>query len=284
MVDSIVLASLVQPSKRIESYSNAAVPSRRLAEGTEFAHGGAGAVGAAPAKTPRLESGVTKEASSSMRTRTATLLLAAAATFTTSAAADFTEARCDVYPRGSDHTDVVIPCTFGQRQGNVTITRSDGVTHDLVQVEEQPGHYRDQHANEVIRDVSGLGEAGLIFRFPDESVYVYWDTSALEPADPDNPTWPFTTAEYDATTLLRCGTVGADELGTCPAGVLRMEGGQGSVVILGLAGEQFTINFMQDYVNATSGEVEAHLEGDTWMVTINGEERYEVPLALIEGG
>jgi hypothetical protein len=218
-----------------------------------------------------------------MRTCTAILVLAAA-TFSTNAAADFTEARCDIYPQGSDHTDVVIPCTFGQRQGNVTITRSDGVTHDLVQVEGQPGHYRDQHDNKVTRDVNGLGEADLIFRFPEESVYVYWDTAALEPADPDNPTWPFTTGEYDATTLLRCGMVDSDEMKTCPAGVLRMEDGQGSVVILRPAGERFTINFMTDYVNATSGEVEARLEGDTWIVTVDGQERYEVPLALIEGG
>ena len=113
---------------------------------------------------------------------------------------------------------------------------------------------------------------------------VYWDTSALEPADPDNPTWPFTTAEYDATTLLNCGTVHSDEWEICPAGVLHMEDGQGSVVILSLGGERFTINFMQDDINATSGEVEAQLEGDTWMVIVNGSDRYEIPLALIEGG
>jgi hypothetical protein len=219
-----------------------------------------------------------------MRPITAILALPIAAIFSTSAAADWTEARCDIYPKGSDHTDVVIPCTFGQRQGNVTITRTDGVTHDLVQVEGQPDSYRDQHGRAVVRELDGLGQAGLIFRFPDESVYVYWDTSALEPADPDNPTWPFTTAEYDATTLLRCGAVGADEMGSCPAGVLRMEGGEGSVVLLNPAGERFTINFMKDYVNATSGEVDAQLQGDTWLVIVNGKERYEVPLALIEGG
>lgn len=134
------------------------------------------------------------------------------------------------------------------------------------------------------RESDGLGRAGLIFRLPEESVYVYWDTSALEPADPDNPTWPFSTAEYDATTLLRCGTVDSEEMETCPAGVLRMEGGQGSVVILSPTGERFTINFMTDYVNSTAGEVEAQLENDTWIVEVNGRERYEVPLALIEGG
>ena len=219
-----------------------------------------------------------------MRKNTPVLALALIATFSTVARADWTEARCDIYPKGEDHTDVMIACTFGQRQGNVTITRSDGVTHDLVQVEEQPGHYRDQHGNTVIRETDGLGRAGLIFRFPEESIYVYWDTSGLEPTDRKNPTWPFTTDEYDATTLLRCGTVGSDDMSTCPAGVLRMEGGQGSVVILSPAGERFTINFMKDYVNATSGEVDAQLEGDTWIVVIDGKERYEVPLALIEGG
>ena len=219
-----------------------------------------------------------------MRHRTAVLALAAAGLCTSGAMADTTDARCDVYPKGEDHTDVMIACTFSQRQGNVTITRSDGVTHDLVQSDDQPGRYRDQHGNTVTRENGGLGTAGLIFRFPEESIYVYWDASALEPADPDSPTWPFTTAEYDATTLLSCGTVDAVEMQTCPAGVLRMEDGQGSVVILSPAGEQLTINFMKDYVNSAAGEVEAELDGDTWMVVVGGEERYEVPLALIEGG
>ena len=50
------------------------------------------------------------------------------------------------------------------------------------------------------------------------------------------------------------------------------------------AGEQFTINFMTDYVNAANREVNAKLEGDTWIVTINNSEVYEVPVAAIEGG
>ena len=41
---------------------------------------------------------------------------------------------------------------------------------------------------------------------------------------------------------------------------------------------------MKDYVNATNREADARLEGDTWIVTINGEEVYEVPLAAIGGG
>ena len=200
------------------------------------------------------------------------------------AGADWTEARCDIYPAGSDHTDAIMGCTFSQRQGHVTITRQDGISHDLTPVGDQPRVYRDQHGYEVQREI-GLGDAGLIFRFPDESVFVFWSTAGLQPASgADNATAPFSTADYDATTLLRCRAVGADEFGRCPAGILRMEGGQASIVVESPAGEQFTINFMSDYINAANREVEARLEGDTWIVIIDDADIYEVPLAAIEGG
>ena len=207
------------------------------------------------------------------------LVLAATPSF-----ADSTKARCDIYPAGSDHTDRMIGCTFSQRQGYVTITRDDGETHELTPVGDQPGNYHDQHGNPVTRD-NGLGDQGLIFRLPTQSIYVYWNTAALEPvADEDNPTAPFSTADYDATTLLRCRAVGETQTGNCPAGILRMDGGQASIVVRSQAGEQFTINFMSDYINATNRKAEARRDGDTWIVTIDDTDVYEVPLAAIEGG
>jgi hypothetical protein len=177
----------------------------------------------------------------------------------------------------------MIHCTFSQRQGYIMITREDGVTHDLSPQGDSPGNYRDQDGRAVYRQ-SGLGDQGQIFRFPDQSVYVYWSTAALEPAGDDNPTAPFTTKVYDATALLRCRAVGDADFGSCPAGVMRMEEGQASVVVQSQKGEQFTINFMKDYINATNREAKGSLAGDTWTVTINGTEIYEVPLAFIEGG
>ena len=197
--------------------------------------------------------------------------------------ADSTEARCDIYPAGSDHTDKMIACTFSQRQGYVTIIREDGVTHELAPVTDRSGTFIDQNGRAVYRQ-SGLGDQGLIFRFPDESVYVYWSTAALDPDEMSNPTWPFSTKDYDATTLLRCRAADGAEFGSCPAGILRMDERQASIVVLSPGGEQFTINFMTDYVNATNRQVASRLEGDTWIVTINGDEIYEVPLAAIEGG
>ncbi|MEO4040827.1 hypothetical protein AAFN47_04370 [Hoeflea sp. CAU 1731] len=211
------------------------------------------------------------------------LPLVVAGAWVTPSLADTTQARCDIYPAGSDTVEATIPCTFSQRQGYITITREDGVVHDLEPTGEAAGNFRDQNANAVYRN-SGLGDQGLIFRFPEESVFVYWSTAGLNPADPDNPTAPFTTDDYDATTILRCRAVGEAEFGNCPAGVLRMENRQASIVVQSPDGEQFTINFMTDYVNATNREAEAVLDGDLWTVTINGKEIYEIPLAAIEGG
>ena len=213
----------------------------------------------------------------------AALAMVASAGWALPCAADWTDARCDIYPRGSDHTDEMISCTFGQRQGYITITREDGVTHQLAPVGDAPGNFRDQNGRPVYRE-SGLGSAGQIFRFEDESVYVYWDTSALDPSGDDSPTAPFSTKDYDATTLLRCKAARDSEYGNCPAGILRMEDGQASIVIQSQLGEQFTINFMTGYVNATNHEVRARLEGDTWIVTLDNGEVYEVPIAAIEGG
>lgn len=72
--------------------------------------------------------------------------------------------------------------------------------------------------------------------------------------------------------------------GGCPAGILRMDDKQASVVVQNQAGEQFTVNFMTDTINATNRELDARLKGDTWIITLEGGEVVEVPLAAIEGG
>lgn len=63
-----------------------------------------------------------------------------------------------------------------------------------------------------------------------------------------------------------------------------MEDRQASIIITSPAGEEFTINFMKDYINATNREVKTRLDGDTWTIIVNDKEIYEVPIAAIEGG
>ena len=113
-----------------------------------------------------------------MKQKTSAVLMAALLMgWALPSAADSTQARCEIYPKGSDKLQSMVPCTFGQRQGYITITREDGVSYDLSPVGDTPGNFRDQDGNAVYRQ-SGLGEAGLIFRFPKESVFVYWDNAA----------------------------------------------------------------------------------------------------------
>ena len=246
-----------------------------------------------PGKETLIQNGLhftktTRETTVSVRSRyllRALIYMVAAlmATVSATSGADSAQAACVVYPAGEDHTDVTISCTFSQRQGYITIARSDGVSHDLRPSGDTPGNFTDGEGRTVYRQ-SGLGDQGLIFRFPDESVYVYWNTKMLEPEDANSPTWPFTTQDYDATTLLRCKAAGENQFDSCPAGVLRMEDAQASVVVQNQAGEQFTINFMKGYVNAANRELEAYLEGDTWILEFANGEVWEVPIAAIEGG
>lgn len=202
--------------------------------------------------------------------------------------ADTAPARCEIYPAGSDQIDKTVDCTFSQRQGHVTITRADGVTHDLSPVGDVPGNFRTAGGEPVYRQ-SGLGDLGQIFRFPEVSIFLYWDTGSAANPDPGNPTAPFSTSDYDATALLACDGVNAED--TCPAGIMRMEDAQASITVLDAEGNPFTLNFMKDYttgepyVNATGTHtVEARLDGDTWHVTVDGALNYEVPMAAIAGG
>jgi hypothetical protein len=219
-------------------------------------------------------------------TRPAAFVLLVTAGWSVACLADSTEARCDIYPKGSDHLDKMVRCTFSQRQGYITIAREDGVTYELAPVGDRPGNFSDQDGRPVYRQ-SGLGELGQIFRFEDISIFVYWESSDQKAPAGGSFTAPFATkwdgGDYDATTRLRCRAAGDSEFGSCPAGILRMEGGQASIVIESQLGQQFTINFMADYVNATVGKIDARLEGDTWNVTRDNGEVYELPLAAIEG-
>lgn len=209
--------------------------------------------------------------------------------FFVEANADTVAARCDVYPLGEDHTSVSIPCEFSQRQGFVTIARSDGVYHDLKPVGNEPGNFSDQHGRTVYRQ-SGLGKYGLIFRFPDESVFVFWDppssaamNSAGDPAD--SPTAPYTTREYDATTLFTCSIGSPSYDQDCPAGILRGDSGSASIRIMNPMGEERVLNFDQGDVTTPGDGVLGwrRQEGD-WHINIDDNEFYIVIEAAVYGG
>ena len=204
--------------------------------------------------------------------------------WTGSSAADSTTAHCEIYPIGEDHPAKVLPCTFSQLQGYITITLEDNVKYDLSPDNNRPGVFQNQGGQPVYRE-KGLGDQGLIFRLKNERVFVYWNSPYSSGTTEEN-NWsaPFSTKNYDATTRLRCRALSDNSISYCPAGILRMKNNQASIVVKSLDGDIFTINFLTDYINATNREVEATLKGDTWTVIIDGKDLYEVPVAAIEGG
>jgi hypothetical protein len=98
----------------------------------------------------------------------------ASLTITVAAKADTVQARCDVYPKGSDQATSSGLCTFSQRQGAVGIQLKNGTRYDLTPVGNQPGNYVDQNGRAAYRQAR-LGDKGQIYRLATQSIYVYWD-------------------------------------------------------------------------------------------------------------
>jgi len=108
----------------------------------------------------------------------AALMLLLSLALPQAARAQTVDARCDVYPKGSDQASAMLACTFSQRQGGVRIQRADGVVHELRPTGQAPGNYLDQDGKPAYRQ-RGLGSRGQIYRLATESVFVYWDTAGL---------------------------------------------------------------------------------------------------------
>ncbi|MEH2361592.1 hypothetical protein [Nostoc sp.] len=107
----------------------------------------------------------------------AVALAIASLSFPVSVKADTVNARCDVFPKGEDRATSSGRCTFSQRQGAVSIQLENGNSYDLLPSGNRPGNYRDQNGDAAYRQ-AGLGDRGQIYRLTNESIFVYWDTSA----------------------------------------------------------------------------------------------------------
>ena len=107
----------------------------------------------------------------SSKLNVAFLAVLASAAVALPAKADTVKADCIYYLKGQDSAEVSMPCTFSQRQGNVSIQWQDGVRNDFRLL--QPNQYVDQRGGEVLRE-NGLGSSGTIFRMEEGSIFVYW--------------------------------------------------------------------------------------------------------------
>jgi hypothetical protein len=107
-----------------------------------------------------------------------TIAIISTVSFSSIAQADTINSRCDIYPKGEDKASSVLNCTFSQRQGFITIQLKNGMTYELTP-KEANNQYTDQNGNSVIREIDGNT---FIFRFQNESVYVYQGEKAPSPS------------------------------------------------------------------------------------------------------
>jgi hypothetical protein len=107
----------------------------------------------------------------------------------------------------------------------------------------------------------------------------------------DNPTYPYTTANYDATTILSCEvrqsvdmTIPVTHNQDCPAGILRQASGFATISIMLPSGVERVLTFEPENVTTPNGgDLNWSKENDTWYIGINDQEFYLVPDAAIYG-
>ena len=112
-----------------------------------------------------------------------------------------------------------------------------------------------------------------------------------QPAGEANPTDPYTTAEFDATTLFRCEirktadmTKPVTHNQTCPAGIRRGEGGVAEIRIMKPDGVERVLSYKKDNWTTDRGTLTSGKEGDSWYIGIDDCEFYIVPEAAVYGG
>jgi hypothetical protein len=107
--------------------------------------------------------------------RTSLLIVSCAALFVTQhLRADSARAECGFAASVDAPRDETSACTFSQRQGHISIDIDGGASFDLLPTEDAPGNYIDGEGRAVYRR-SGLGDRGVIFKLPNQFLFVYWD-------------------------------------------------------------------------------------------------------------
>jgi len=102
---------------------------------------------------------------------------------------------------------------------------------------------------------------------------------------PASPTAPYTTDDYDATTLLPCSLGDASNDQSCPAGIRRGDTGFATITTTRPDGFERIMDFTPETISTPgSGTLTSRKDGDTWYISIDDNEHYVVPEAAIFGG
>jgi hypothetical protein len=98
-------------------------------------------------------------------------LLAATSNFVVG---DTIHSRCGYSSGASTDPGTYQSCTFSQRQGYISISIGEQLSHQLTPDGDIAGTYLDQQGKRVYRK-KGLGESGQLFQLPQGFLHVLWD-------------------------------------------------------------------------------------------------------------
>ena len=102
---------------------------------------------------------------------------------------------------------------------------------------------------------------------------------------PASPTAPYTTDDYDATTLLPCSLGDDSNDQSCPAGIRRGDTGFAVITTTRPDGRERILDFTPETISTPgSGTLTSRKDGDTWYISIDDTEYYTVPEAAVFGG
>ena len=114
-----------------------------------------------------------------------------------------------------------------------------------------------------------------------DGTYHYITSRASEPS----ATGPYTTRDFDATTILPCSAGSPTHDQSCPAGINRGRHGSASIHVQSPRGRERVLNFEDgDVTTPNRGRLTWGKDGDTWYIGIDEREFYVVPDAAIHGG
>ncbi|MCV2867629.1 hypothetical protein OEW28_03190 [Defluviimonas sp. WL0002] len=104
--------------------------------------------------------------------------------------------------------------------------------------------------------------------------------------EPASATAPYSTEDFDATTMLPCSLDEPTQDQSCPAGILRGAAGEATIRVTAPDGVERVLEFSAEGAIASPGTdgLTWAKDGDNWYVGIGGREYYIVPEAAVFGG
>lgn len=147
---------------------------------------------------------------------------------------------------------------------------------------------KDRHVTSVSYDgpePEGLGTSEKLAIGAAAAIAAGLIVSQLAGDEEDSsPTGKYTTADYDATTILPCSIGEPTHADSCPAGIRRGKGGAATIHVTSPAGSERSLDFRGGDVTTPHGNLTWGKDGDEWYIGIDNREFYIVPEAAIYGG